>query len=269
MPPSDELLDELLGLARRLGLAAAGMVSDGRRGGLSDVGQKSSATDMVTEFDHASEQLIVSGIAAARPGDGIIGEEGASRPSTTGISWLIDPIDGTTNFLYDLAQFSVSIAAADEHGGLIGVVVAPRLGEVFEASRGRGAFCNGTRVSPSSTNELGSCLLASGFSYQAARRAEQAQVMAYVLPKVRDLRRMGSASLDLCNVACGRVDAYFETGLGPWDLAAGALIATEAGAVVADFNGGPARPAEVLASNPLLAVSMRALLAEAHAMSRP
>lgn len=264
-PDDPGLADELLGLARRLGLAAAGLVSDGRRSGLTTVTYKSSPTDMVTEFDHASEQLIVAGLVAARPGDGIVGEEGAARPSTTGLSWFIDPIDGTTNFMYDLPIFAVSIAVADGDGPLVGVVVAPRIGEVFEAVRGGGARRNGEPISASTSSDLASCLLATGFSYSRARRAEQANVVAHVLPRVRDIRRMGAASLDLCNVACGRVDVYYETGLGPWDMAAGSLIATEAGAIVTDFSGGPVRPAEVLASAPGLAIAMRDLLSAAQA----
>ncbi len=255
--------DELLDLAVRLATEAGELVSTGRRRGLSSVSTKSSRTDMVTEFDRLSEHHIVNGILSVRPNDAIVGEEGASRLGTSAVSWLIDPIDGTTNFLYDLPFFSVSIAAADLHGPLVAVVFAPRLGELFTAVRGRGAFCNGQPISPSSTGELDTSLVATGFSYEPKRRAGQGHTVANLLASVRDIRRFGSAALDLCYVGCGRLDVYFETGLGPWDIAAGGLIAQEAGAVVTDFSGHAVRPEEVLAATPLVHGSFGLLLAQA------
>jgi myo-inositol-1(or 4)-monophosphatase len=256
---------DLLALACSLARAAGSMAAEGRRGGVPAGDTKSTATDMVTEFDRASERLIVEGLRAARPGDGLIGEEGSSHEGTSGIDWLVDPIDGTTNFLYDLPGWAVSIAAADRDGALVGAVYVPALDEMFAARRGAGATCNdrplrcGTLASPATA------LVATGFSYSPERRGRHAARLAHVLPQVRDIRRFGAASVDLCHVAAGRVDAYVEEFLGPWDLAAGELIAREAGCRTGDLDGGPARPAQVLVANPALFEPLAALLREAWA----
>lgn len=195
---------------------------------------KSSMTDMVTEIDRWSEATIVDTIAALRPADGFLGEEGASLPSETGVVWVIDPIDGTTNFLYDLPGFSISIAARVDGVDLVGAVHDPIRDERFRAIQGRGATRNGAPIHASAKADLGTALVATGFSYEADRRRAQAEALTILLPEVRDIRRFGGAALDLCAVACGRVDAYYERGLGPWDCAAGAVIAAEAGAIVQD-----------------------------------
>lgn len=195
---------------------------------------KSSMTDMVTEIDRWSEATIVDTIAALRPADGFLGEEGASRPSETGVVWVIDPIDGTTNFLYDLPGFSISIAARVDGVDLVGAVHDPIRDERFRALQGGGATRNGAPIHASAKADLGTALVATGFSYEADRRRAQAEALTILLPEVRDIRRFGGAALDLCAVACGRVDAYYERGLGPWDCAAGAVIAAEAGAIVQD-----------------------------------
>lgn len=195
---------------------------------------KSSMTDMVTEIDRWSETTIVDTIAALRPADGFLGEEGASLPSETGVVWVIDPIDGTTNFLYDLPGFSISIAARVDGVDLVGAVHDPIRDERFRAIQGRGATRNGAPIHASAKADLGTALVATGFSYEADRRRAQAEALTILLPEVRDIRRFGGAALDLCAVACGRVDAYYERGLGPWDCAAGAVIAAEAGAIVQD-----------------------------------
>ena len=195
---------------------------------------KSSMTDMVTEIDRWSEATIVDTIAALRPADGFLGEEGASLPSETGVVWVIDPIDGTTNFLYDLPGFSISIAARVDGVDLVGAVHDPIRDERFRAIQGRGATRNGAPIHASAIADLGTSLVATGFSYEADRRRAQAEALTILLPEVRDIRRFGGAALDLCAVACGRVDAYYERGLGPWDCAAGAVIAAEAGAIVQD-----------------------------------
>ena len=250
----------LLALAVDLAERAGELAAQGRRRGLTKPDTKSSPTDMVTEFDRASESLIVTGLRAARPDDGIVGEEGANVTGTSGIEWFIDPIDGTTNYLYGQPAWAVSIAAADGSGTMVGVVHASVLAETFAAVRGGGARLNGADIAVSATTELANALVATGFSYRAAMRAAQGALAHHVLPRVRDIRRLGSAALDLCFVACGRCDAYYEEGLNAWDSAAGALIAAEAGATVVDFGGGPARPDRVVACTPAIAAALLATL---------
>ncbi|MCU0312275.1 MAG: inositol monophosphatase [Acidimicrobiales bacterium] len=222
---------------------------------------KSTSTDMVTEMDRAAERLIVDRLLAVRPDDGIIGEEGAERRGTSGIEWVIDPIDGTTNYLYRFPGFAVSIAARTATGAVVGVVHDPLHGEVFTARRGLGARRNGEPLTVSTETVLQHALVATGFGYDPVRRAHQADVLRELVPRIRDVRRMGAASVDLCSVACGRVDAYFEKGLAPWDHAAGALIASEAGARVGDLDGGPLDGDFCLAAPPALFEPLRELLA--------
>ena len=258
--------DELLELATRLAVQAGRMVRDGRAAdGVSSTSTKSSLTDMVTEFDTASEALIVGGITAARPHDGIVGEEGTDTVGTSGIRWLVDPIDGTTNFLYGLPGYAVSIAASSADDTEVGVVYVPATDELFTAVRGRGATLNGHPIGCSTTTDLSVALVGTGFSYQPERRAVQARRVAAMLPRVRDIRRLGAAAADLCYVAAGRLDVYFEEFLGPWDLAAGELIAREAGCRTGDLAGGPVRPASVLAANPTLFPLAHSLIAEVDA----
>ena len=254
-------LAALVHLAESLARSAGTMARDGRADhGVSAATTKSSATDVVTEYDRASETLIVDGIRAARPDDAIIGEEGTDTEGTSGVHWLIDPIDGTTNFLYGLPGWAVSIAACDDDGGLAAAVYVPATDEMFTATRGGGARLNGTPIRCSTTSDLALALVATGFSYQPQRRAVQAARLTALLPRVRDIRRMGAAATDLCSVAAGRLDAYFEEHLGPWDLAAGELIAREAGCAVGSIDGGPVRPASVFVSNPLLFDRARSLV---------
>ena len=195
--------DELLQLASELAVKAGRMVAAGRaERGISDAGSKSSATDVVTEFDIASERLIVGGILAARPDDGIVGEEGTATNGTSGIDWLVDPIDGTTNFLYGLPGYAVSIAACSDDGTEmgrpeVGVVYVPATDELFSAVRGRGAWLNGSSIRCTATVDLGLALVATGFSYLPQRRAVQARRVAALLPQVRDIRRLGAAAPDL------------------------------------------------------------------------
>jgi myo-inositol-1(or 4)-monophosphatase len=193
------------------------------------VGTKSSPVDMVTEMDNASEALIVGMIRARRPHDGFIGEEGSNEPGTSGVQWLIDPIDGTTNYIYRQPGFAVSIAAQLNGETVAGVVDDPMLHEQYVATLGEGAFCNGAALAVSAQADLATALIGTGFSYDARRRARQAQVLRTVLPRIRDLRRRGSAALELCWVAGGRLDGYFEDGINQWDVAAGELIVREAG----------------------------------------
>ena len=193
---------------------------------------KSSAIDIATQMDHESEKLIVDAILNARSEDGIIGEEGANRESTSGITWVIDPIDGTVNYFYGLPGWNISIAVKDESGTLVGVVHAPSIASTWHASRGGGAFLNDIRIECNDPVSLERALLATGFAYEVSDRINQILIVDRLIPKIRDIRRMGAAATDLCFVACGMIDGYFETGLMEWDLAAGALIAQEAGAVV-------------------------------------
>lgn len=260
--PADALVEELLALATETAERAAALVVDARRSGALEVQTKSSSTDLVTQVDRAAEALIVRAITARRPDDAVLGEEGSSRAGTSGVRWVIDPIDGTTNFVYDHPGYAVSIAAEIDGEPAVGAVVVPAHGDVFTGAAGRGAWRNGASIRCSAAADLATTLVATGFSYDPARRARQAGVVAGLLPRVRDVRRMGAASVDLCSVACGRVDAYFERGLQPWDIAAGALIAAEAGAVVGDLGGGSATTDFTLAACPEVWPSLTSVLAE-------
>ena len=264
VPAVDDPLEALLALATRLAGGAARLQREGLERARTDLGTKSSATDMVTEVDRACEELIVDGIRAARPDDGILGEEGTSIAGTSGLRWVVDPLDGTTNYIYGHPGFAVSIAVERDREVLVGVVEDTVHGEVFTAVRGVGAKCNGEPVGPTGNTELGSALVATGIGYAAGQRRDQAQALTGVIGRVRDVRRMGAAAVDLCSVACGRVDAYFERGLSPWDLAAGALIAAKP-----EPRSGQSRmaavPGSVIAATPALLEPLRALLAEAGA----
>lgn len=206
-----------------------------------DVVAKSTATDLVTGVDRASERWLVAQIAQDRPDDAVLGEEGGGRPGTSGVRWVIDPIDGTVNFVLGLPQYAVSVAAEVDGTVLAGAVCNPATGELFRAVRGAGAFLDSptarTRLTGPRDVQLARAVVGTGFGYDAHRRARQVEVVARLLPRIADIRRIGAASLDLCAVACGRLDAYFEAGLNPWDFAAGALIASEAGCVVSGLRG--------------------------------
>jgi myo-inositol-1(or 4)-monophosphatase len=255
----------LVALAQRLAEAAGVLVVEGRHRGFRAVGTKTTGTDMVTEYDRQSEAYIVAGILEARPDDTIVGEEGAHHAGTSGVEWFIDPIDGTTNFLYGLPGYGISVGARDQDGLLAGVVHVPTLGETFRATRGGGAFLNDEPIRCSDASVLATALVGTGFAYNAAERIKQVEAIVNVIGNVRDIRRFGAASVDLCYVACGRFDAYYERGLSLWDLAAGELIAREAGAVVSGFDGGPPHPGEVVAAAPALHEPLLRLLASAGA----
>ncbi|MFF0265557.1 inositol monophosphatase family protein [Kribbella sp. NPDC004536] len=284
MPTAPYLVD-LRDLAVRLAIAAGAELLV-RQQELSidaaGVETKSSASDPVSAADRAAEKLIVDGFTAVRPGDGVLGEEGASRPSTTGLTWVIDPLDGTVNYLYGRADWCVSIAVEDTDGAIVGVVHQPRTGTTWFATRAGGAhrtdpsptvpadspagwFADpvpgwgpaqrARRLGPPRERRLETALVSTGFSYLPERRAEQAATLQDLLPAVRDIRRGGSAALDLCSVADGTADAYYEHVIQPWDVAAGALIAREAGAtVVRPF------PQGILAAAPSVAEPLIELL---------
>lgn len=253
-------LDELLAVATELADDASRLLLEGLERTDLAVDTKSTHTDLVTEVDRAAEALIVAGLARRRPDDGVVGEEGADRTGTTGVRWVIDPIDGTTNFFYRHPGFAVSIAAEVDGEMAVGVVAVPSHREVFQAVAGGGATCNGRPLRCSSASELSQALVATGFSYDPDRRRRQADVLSGLIGAIRDVRRVGAASVDLCSVAAGRVDAYYERGLQPWDHAAGALIAAEAGARVGDLHGGPPGAGVVLAAAPALWEPLASLL---------
>ena len=244
--------------------AAAVILARGTTGEL-DVETKSSATDMVSNVDLAAEAAVAEVLAAHRPDDGLLGEEGTTTPGTTGVRWVVDPLDGTTNFLFGLPQFAVSVAAEVDGETAVGIVIQPPRSEIWAAAKGWGARCNGRPCSVASgRSSLETALVATGFGYQAKRREWQARVLAQVLPRVRDVRRFGAAALDLCWVGGGRFDAYYEWGLNPWDLAAGQLICREAGGRSEVLEG-----RIIVASVPELFDPLCELLAEAGALEPP
>lgn len=256
-------LDGIFGLAVELATRAGQLLLEEAPGRAEDVSTKSSRTDMVTAVDRASEALIVRAIERERPGDGVLGEEGSRRDGTTGVRWIIDPLDGTTNYLYGVPVYGVSIGVEVDGEMEAGVVVHPSLSEVFTARRGHGARCNGAPIAVSEQTDLSTALIGTGFAYDPQQRGEQAGWLRSILPAVRDVRRAGAAAIDLCWVASGRLDGYYEAGLSPWDLAAGALIAREAGAETTDFDGNPPRAGSVVAATPAIAPGLRTLLSEA------
>lgn len=258
---------ELRVLCEQLATGAGAVARAGRAaisaGHALDGGTKSSTTDVVTEFDRAAEAHIVGELRRLRPADAIVGEEGTDDVGTSGFEWIVDPIDGTTNFVYDQPAWSCSVAVA-HHGQVVaGAVAVPPLGELFSAALGAGATRDGHAIRVSGATDLSLALVGTGFAYDPATRRRQAAVVAELIDQVRDIRRLGSAALDLCMVACGRLDLYYERYLNAWDAAAGELIAREAGAITSDFGGGPARPAELLAAAPGLHAAALVLLRDA------
>ena len=250
----------LMQVAETIAREAATLVRRGREGEISVAATKSSAQDVVTAMDLASEALLRRRLAELRPEDGILGEEGSLTPSASGTWWVVDPIDGTVNYLYGLPAYAVSVAAVSSPDGvdpdpatwtvLAGCVVAPADGRVFLAGLGLGATLDGSPLRANEAQPLIDCLVGTGFGYVASRRRAQARVVAGLLPQVRDIRRIGSAALDLCTLAAGGLDLYYERGLQPWDLAAGSLVAQEAGAVVTGLRGRPAGEEMTVAGPP-------------------
>ncbi|MFE5742085.1 inositol monophosphatase family protein [Streptomyces celluloflavus] len=259
---SDPLYDELLELALEAARRAGTLLREGRPADLGVAATKTSPIDVVTEMDIASEKLITGFLAEHRPDDGFLGEEGASVAGSSGVRWVIDPVDGTVNYLYGLPSWAVSIAAEKDGETVAGVVAAPMRGETYRAVLGGGAYRDGERLHHRPAPPLSQALVATGFGYLAERRAGQAEVVRTLLPRVRDIRRGGSAAIDLCDVACGRLDAYYERGLNPWDLAAGELIAREAGALTGGRPGEAASGELTLAASPALFEQLQPLLDE-------
>jgi len=239
---TDPLHQELLALAQEAARRAGELLRDGRPADLAVAATKSSPIDVVTEMDIAAEKLITDLISERRPDDGFLGEEGASTEGTSGIRWVIDPLDGTVNYLYGLPTWSVSIAAEQDGDTVVGVVAAPMRGETYHAVRGGGARARGAwegerELACRPAAPLDQALVSTGFNYVHEVRSHQAEVARKLIPLLRDIRRSGSAAVDLCDVASGRLDGYFERGLHAWDLAAGDLIAQEAGALTGGRPG--------------------------------
>ncbi len=243
------------------------------------VGTKSSPTDVVTEMDEAAERLIRARILAERPEDAILGEEGGQTGGAAPVRWIVDPLDGTVNYLYGLPDWAVSIAAEASGQVVAGVVYAPRHDALYGAVAGGGAWRAALSGSVSSDSNkssdvpadrqplactagvpLSRALVATGFGYERGRRVVQGQVLSAVLPRVRDIRRNGACSVDLCSLAAGNVDGYYERGVQYWDIAAGTLIAREAGAVVGGLAGKPAGPSMTIGAGPALFAELHDLL---------
>lgn len=287
MRPSPELttdeLADLEELAVDLAVRAGRFVRDGRPTTVEVSGTKATDLDVVTAMDTGAEALLREGIAAARPGDAVLGEEEGATGGSTGLTWVIDPIDGTVNYLYGVPAYAVSVAVAigdptvaGAWEPVVGAVVNPEVGEVFHARRGGGAWRR-RWPAPGAVDGLGEpaqlfasrqadlelSLVGTGFSYDRGNRVVQGSVAAEMLLRVRDLRRMGAAALDLCSVAAGRLDGYYESGLKPWDLAAGMLVASEAGAHVSGLDGPPGEDM-VVAAGAAVHAELHALLTELH-----
>ena len=265
--------DDLLAVAVRIARDGAATARRMRAEALADVQTKSTDTDPVTAADRAVERQVVAALRAERPGDTVLGEEygdgGAADPAPGAVRWILDPIDGTVNYLYGLPQYAVSLAAEVDGVVVAGVVRNAATGDEWTATAGGGAWRGERRLSGSVRTTLEQTLLATGFGYDAARRAHQGAVLAGLITRVRDIRRFGAAALDLCMAAEGSVDAYFEKGLNPWDHAAGGLIAAEAGLRVSGIGGAAAGGDMLIAAPPAIFAELHDLLAELDAAGGP
>jgi len=255
------LPDELLALATDVAHEAGAGLRDAF-GRTLEISAKSTPTDLVSEADVSTERLIRARLQAARPEDAIMGEEGENTPGTTGLRWVVDPLDGTVNFLFGIPQWCVSIACEDGDRALAGVVFDPMRGETWAATRDGAATLDGTPVRAPGRTDLATALVATGFGYDAEVRASQARVVARLLPRVRDVRRLGAAALDLAWTAAGRYDAYYERGVHHWDVAAGALICARAGLAVRELAPAPPAASGMLVAAPALADELLALVTD-------
>jgi len=252
---------ELLLLAESIAREAGALLREAFRGPELRISAKSTPTDLVSEADHAAEHLIRERITATRPDDAVLGEEGGDTEGTSGIRWVVDPLDGTINFLFGVPQWAVSIAAEDSEGVLVGVVYDPERDELFSASRGGQATLDGHPIAASTKTDMATALIGTGFGYDSEVRRAQAAVVARLLPDVRDIRRFGAAAIDLAWTACGRLDAYYEHGLNAWDLAAGGLICECAGLEVRHVDPvGPSNPGVIVGPPTLVDALARALV---------
>ena len=255
--------EDAVAIAVEAARAAGAILVERFRGPASGVRSKSTATDLVSEADERAERTIVGYLRARRPDDGVVAEEGSSAKGATGIDWYIDPLDGTINFLYGIPHWCVAICCADPSGALAGVIYDPLRDELFTATRGGGAFAGGARLAVTEKADLASALIGTGFAYVADARNLQGRILAGVVGNVRDVRRNGSASLDLAWVAARRFDGYFESVDAPWDWMPGALLVREAGGRVTELH--PENPAfpRIVASAPAIHDALNRLLAEA------
>jgi myo-inositol-1(or 4)-monophosphatase len=263
--PADRLTvarpDELLGIAADVAQAAGALLRDRFGDPAAGVQAKTTPTDLVSDADHAAEDVIRGLLAERRPRDGVLAEETGDHPGDSDLRWVIDPLDGTVNFLFGIPHWAVSVACEDAVGTLAGVVCDPLRDETFAACREGAAMRNGKPIAGSDSTDLDTSLVATGFSYDAAVRARQAEVASRLLPAVRDLRRFGSAALDLAWTACGRYDAFYERGLERWDRVAGALICARAGLTLRELGAADAVPAGLLVAPAALVEDLEALVA--------
>ena len=252
-----ELLELAVGIAHEAGAGLRGVFGEALA-----ISSKSTPTDLVSEADVATEQLIRERLIFARPDDAIMGEEGDDRPGTSGLRWVVDPLDGTVNFLYGIPQWCVSIAVEDAEGGVAGVVFDAVRDETWTATRNGPPALNGDEVAAARKDDLSTALVATGFGYDAKVREIQAGVIARLLPQVRDIRRIGAAALDLCWVAAGRYDAYFERGVNHWDVAAGQLLCERAGLALRALPPAPPAGAGLLVAPPGMVDALLAALVD-------
>ncbi len=257
--PEQTLNKELLDVAVSAALTA-GEVLLSRYGRHGEVAVKSTPTDPVSDADHAAEAAVLTLLSERRPDDGVLSEEGGRQTSDTGIRWIVDPLDGTVNYLFRIPVWAVSVAAEDEKGKLVGVVHDPTHAETFSAVRGEGARLNGEPIAVSEADDIATALIGTGFAYSADARAVQAERMPRVLPRVRDVRRAGAAAIDLAWVACGRLDGFFESPMNPWDKAAGVLLVEEAGGIVSELAAPLDDNHGVIAAGPRLHDTLRTLI---------
>jgi myo-inositol-1(or 4)-monophosphatase len=253
----------LLSLAEDIAREAGAQLREAFDRGDLEVSAKSSPTDLVSEADEAAEALIRRRLAGARPEDGILGEEEGDTPGTSGVRWIVDPLDGTTNFLFGIPQWAVSVACEDADGPLAGTVYDPMRDELWSADRDGTPTCNGAPISASRKADLEQALVATGFGYESAVRARQGELAADLLPRVRDIRRLGAAALDLAWVAAGRMDAFYERGLKAWDRAAGELLCLRAGLELVELPAEGIMPEGLLIAPPGLIEPLRELVGHA------
>jgi myo-inositol-1(or 4)-monophosphatase len=269
--PGTSTAGELLAIAVRIAGEAAVTARRMRDEAITDVQTKSTDTDVVTAADRAVERQVVAALRRERPGDAVLGEEygDTTGPASGAVRWILDPIDGTVNYLYGLPQYAVSLAAEVDGVVVAGVVRNAATGDEWTATLGGGAWRDGRRLTGSSRTSLDQTLVATGFGYDAARRAHQGRVLAGLITRVRDMRRFGAAAIDLCMAAEGMVDAYFEKGLNPWDHAAGGLVAVEAGLRVSGLDGAAAGKEMLIAAPPALFGALHDALVELDAAGGP
>ena len=257
MTDTDELLEVAEGAVRDAG----GAILEMSRAGSWSASTKSGPRDLLTSADQESERILVQRLTEARPSDGIVSEEGAAHPSSSGLTWIMDPLDGTTNFVHSRPRWCVSIACVDETGELVGCTYDPTHDEFFAATRSGGAFLNGAPIAVTDVAELTDALVGTGFAYDTPLRELQGRQVARVVGRVRDLRRAGSPCLDLADVACGRLDGFYEVLSAPWDRAAGTLLVREAGGVVS-YEPGPLGEHQIVAAGRNLFGALTSIVGE-------